>query len=61
MRKTLVTSCLLVLLMSCASNNQELAELNRKQARFAPAELRVDTTKLEAGDQQALAKILEAR
>lgn len=38
----------------------DLAELNRMIARFAPAELHVDTTKLAAGDQQALAKLLEA-
>ena len=60
MRRKLASSCIFVLLMSCASNNRELAELNRKQARFAPAELRVDTTKLGAGDRQALAKILDA-
>jgi len=46
--------------MSCASNNRELAELNSKQARFAPAELRADSSQLDSGDQQALAKILEA-
>lgn len=37
-----------------------LAELNRMIARFAPAELRVDTSKLAPGDQQALAKLIEA-
>jgi len=46
--------------MSCANHSQELTELSRQQARYAPAELRVDTTKLDAGDHQALAKILEA-
>jgi len=50
----------LVLLMSCANNSEELKELNRQQARYAPAELRVDTSKLDSGDQQALAKILDA-
>ena len=29
-------------------------------ARFAPVELHVDTSKLSAGDQKALAKLLEA-
>ncbi len=38
----------------------DLAELNRMIARFAPAELRVDTSTLSAGDRQALAKLLEA-
>ncbi len=37
-----------------------LAELEKKQARFAPVELKVDTSKLEAGDQQALAKLVDA-
>jgi hypothetical protein len=37
-----------------------LDELNRMIARFAPAELRVDTSKLAQGDQQALAKLIEA-
>ncbi len=38
----------------------DLAELNRMIARYAPAELRVDTSQLSAGDRQALPKILEA-
>jgi hypothetical protein len=37
-----------------------LAELNRMIARFAPAELRVDTSKLAPGDQQALKVLIEA-
>jgi len=32
----------------------DLTELNRMIARFAPAELKVDTTGLAAGDRQAL-------
>ncbi len=38
----------------------DLASLNRMLARFAPAELRVDTTQLSSGDRQALAKLIEA-
>jgi hypothetical protein len=38
----------------------DLAELNRMIHRFAPAELRADTTQLAPGDRQALAKLLEA-
>ena len=38
----------------------DLAELNRMIARFAPAELKVDTTGLAAGDKQALQKLIEA-
>jgi len=37
-----------------------LAELNRMIARFAPAELKVDTSRLAPGDQQALKKLIEA-
>src|SRR4029077_14025013 len=33
---------------------------NRMIARFAPVELHVDTSKLSAGDQKALAKLLDA-
>ena len=38
----------------------DLAELNRMIARFAPAELKVDTSGLAAGDKQALQKLIEA-
>ncbi|HLX44874.1 MAG TPA: hypothetical protein VKR43_15615 [Bryobacteraceae bacterium] len=38
----------------------DLAELNRMIHRFAPAELRADTSQLAPGDRQALAKLLEA-
>ena len=38
----------------------DLAELNRMIARFAPVALHADSSKLSAGDQKALAKLLEA-
>lgn len=38
----------------------DLAELNRMIARFAPAELKVDTSGLAAGDKLALQKLIEA-
>ena len=38
----------------------DLAELNRMIARFAPAELKVDTSGLVAGDKLALQKLIEA-
>jgi hypothetical protein len=38
----------------------DLQALNRMIARFAPVELHADTSKLSAGDQKALAKLLEA-
>src|SRR5438067_9231645 len=38
----------------------DLAELQKMQARYAPTELKVDTSHLSAGDKKALAKLLEA-
>lgn len=38
----------------------DLAELNRMIARFSPATLTADTSKLSPGDKQAVAKLLEA-
>src|SRR5688572_22781755 len=38
----------------------DLAELKKMSARFARAELRVDTSKLAEGDRRALAKLVEA-
>src|SRR3954471_6842048 len=35
-------------------------ELNQMSARFAPTPIRVDTSKLSAGDKQALAKLVQA-
>jgi Peptidase family M49 len=52
-----------VLVMSMtlgAATVPDLAELNRMIARFAPAELRVNTSALSAGDKQALQKLIEA-
>src|SRR5579862_2131590 len=43
-----------------AATIPDLAELNRMQARFAPAEISADTSKLSPGDKQALAKLLDA-
>lgn len=37
-----------------------LPELDRMMARFAPTEIRVDTSRLSAGDQKALVKLIEA-
>ncbi|HVN05194.1 MAG TPA: hypothetical protein VMT86_12295, partial [Bryobacteraceae bacterium] len=38
----------------------DLAQLKQMEARYAPTELRVDTSALSRGDRQALAKLLEA-
>ena len=43
-----------------AATVPDLAELNRMIARFAPAELKVDTSALAPGDKQALQKLIEA-
>ena len=43
-----------------AATIPDLAELNRMIARFAPATLTADTSKLSPGDKQALAKLLDA-
>src|SRR5262245_20832773 len=51
---------ILFLMSAAIAAVPDLAELNRMIARFAPAELRVDTSQLSAGDQKALPKILEA-
>ena len=47
--------------MSCSTPpDPQLVELQKKQARFAPVELHVDSSKLEPADQQVLAKLVEA-
>jgi hypothetical protein len=38
----------------------DASELQQMAARFAPTELKVDTSKLSAGDQKALAKLVQA-
>ena len=43
-----------------AATVPDLAELNRMVARYAPAELKVNTAALSAGDKQALGKLIEA-
>ena len=46
--------------MTLPAATPDLAELNRMMARFAPVELKVDTSHLSKGDQQALKKLIEA-
>ncbi len=55
--KTLAPFLFCVTLMAAIP---DLAELNRMIARFAPVELHADASKLSAGDQKALAKLLDA-
>jgi len=47
-------------MLALAANLPDLAQLEKMTARFAPTELRVDTSRLSAGDRQALVKLLEA-
>ena len=52
---------MLPLMLAMASGQgASLAELERMMARFAPAEMRVDTAALSAGDRKALVKLIEA-
>jgi len=54
---------LLLLLLAFAASAQTvpgLPQLDSMSARFAPTPLRVDTSRLSAGDQQALVKLIEA-
>jgi peptidase M49-like protein len=50
----------LAMLMSAQDKQPDLNQLSTMTARFAPTPIRVDTTKLSSGDQQALAKLIEA-
>ncbi len=50
----------LIPMLAAAATIPDLAELEKMTARFAPTELRVDVSKLSAGDRQALAKLIEA-
>ena len=43
-----------------ATNAPDLAQIEKMTARFAPTELRADTSKLSPGDQRALVKLIEA-
>jgi hypothetical protein len=53
-----ILSCFSVLVL--AASIPDLAELNRMIARFTPARVTADTSKLSPGDKQALAKLLDA-
>jgi hypothetical protein len=57
--RTLASFLFLAMTLTAASI-PDLAELNRMIARFAPAGLKVDTSALSMGDQQALEKLNQA-
>ncbi|MGI9102731.1 MAG: dipeptidyl-peptidase 3 family protein [Terriglobales bacterium] len=59
--KTLLAALFLTATMAAAQNSApDLQQLNAMSARFAPTPLRVDTSRLSAGDRQALVKLIEA-
>src|SRR3954465_15179207 len=62
MRISALPACILSTLLMAQSSNHtpDLNELKRMSARFAPTPLEVDTSKLTAGDQKALLKLIEA-
>lgn len=50
----------LLIALPLMSQTPDLAQLQKMTARFAPEKLTVDTSKLSAADQKALAKLVEA-
>jgi hypothetical protein len=57
----LVLTVMATIITSAAqTSTPDAAELKRMAARFAPTEMKVDTSALSAGDQQALVKLIEA-
>ncbi|MGD1069956.1 MAG: hypothetical protein ABSB15_07435 [Bryobacteraceae bacterium] len=56
--KTLIL--FVIAIMSLNAADVSLTQLEQMNARFAPVELRVDTSKLSAGDRAALVKLIEA-
>jgi len=57
--KLKIASCLLIA-MTLSAADATLPELQQMMAKFAPVDLRVDTSHLSAGDRAALAKLIEA-
>ncbi|MDP9170540.1 MAG: hypothetical protein M3N54_07990 [Acidobacteriota bacterium] len=58
MRQKIAVFAVTAMMLTAAETS--LTELKRMDARFAPVELRVDTSKLSAGDKAALRKLVEA-
>ena len=51
---------LLIPMLAAIAAIPDLAQLQKMIARFQPTELRVDLSKLSAGDRQALSKLIES-
>src|SRR4051812_20220913 len=62
MRLLALSFCLapIIVMAQTSQYHPDLNELKRMSARFAPTPLEVDTSKLSAGDKQALVKLVEA-
>ncbi|PHV08813.1 hypothetical protein CSQ96_04600 [Janthinobacterium sp. BJB412] len=58
--KKLLLPLLLAAVGSAVAAPATVAELNKMAARYAPVELKADTSKLSAGDKKAIAKLIEA-
>ena len=58
--KTAAAILMIMTLPENAISASDLTELNRMSSRFAPTEIRVDTSHLSAGDRSALAELVRA-
>ena len=58
--KKLLLPLLLAAVGGAVAAPATVAELNKMAARYAPVELKADTSKLSAGDKKAIAKLIEA-
>ena len=58
-----ILGILLILLVGSAAAQQmpDLTQLKSMAARFAPTQMRVDTSKLSPADAKALVKLIEVR
>src|SRR4051794_22725145 len=55
-----IAAVLLITAMTLSAADATLPQLQQMAAKFAPVELKVDTSKLSPGDRSALAKLIEA-
>ena len=58
--KNLITLVIATMPLTLCAADATLADIQKMSARFAPAEMRVDISKLSAGDRAALPKLVEA-
>ncbi|WP_256079263.1 hypothetical protein [Massilia sp. YIM B04103] len=60
MKKLLIPLLLAMAGSTASAAPASVADLNKMSKRFAPVELKVDASKLSAGDKKAIAKLIEA-